>query len=219
MLNVDKVYLLHYSKLIDRKNRLNDILPFEVQWVEDEPSEDEFLQLYNNNVNDWNTRCIPPHPYRELKRSDISLLYKHYKTYQDIVTNKYEKVLILEDDIVFDDNFHMFNMFIDSTPKDWDLIFIGQGCNLRVPQNFLIPGQYSYKVNHPASKCTDAYCITYEAAKKILQTMAPFTFPIDFELNYQMKLYNMNVYWMEPPLMKLAGSECGMFHTTKNMST
>ena len=50
----------------------------------------------------------------------------------------------------------------------------------------------------------------YEAAKKILSTIIPFTFPIDFELNYQMELHDMNVYWWEPPLVA-QGSQCGVF--------
>ena len=45
--------------------------------------------------------------------------------------------------------------------------------------------------------------------KKVLDTIIPFTFPIDFELNYQLSLHDMNVYWWEPPIVQ-QGSQCGL---------
>ncbi len=121
--------------------------------------------------------------------------------------------LIFEDDVILVDHFQTrFNSSLYETPIDWDLIFIGSGCNLRIPIDKLMVGQTAYKVDHPSSKCADSYCITLSAARRILSTIIPFTFPIDFELNYQMKLHNMNVYWWEPPLVS-QGSETGMYQT------
>lgn len=213
-LNVDKVYVAHYEPLTERKNRLSDTIDFDVEWVTAEPSNDEVKTLYNDDPKSWKEKC-PYFPYRRLKRSDISLVFKHYKIYQDIVANQYKRVLVFEDDIVIDDNFHTFNKVIDSV-NDWDFIFLGQCCGLRIREDLREPNKFLYKVGYPATKCTDSYCVSLIAAEKILTTMIPFVFPIDFELNYQIDLHNLDSYWCEPPLMKISGSESGEFNTTKN---
>jgi GR25 family glycosyltransferase involved in LPS biosynthesis len=131
--------------------------------------------------------------------------------YQDIATGTAESCLILEDDVVFAENFtEQFNKSLKNTPEDWDMICIGSGCNLRISSDRLIPGQIAYKKQHPASKCTDSYIITKKAAEKICKTIVPFNFPIDWELNYQLWHHNMNVYWWEPPVTK-QGSQCGLY--------
>ncbi len=213
MLDVNRVYVVHYSPWTKRKERLVEHLPFDVQWVESEPSEDGIIISYTKDEKTWNDKVIPYSPFRQLTTGDISVMHKHIAIYYDIVVNRYEESLIFEDDVILVDNFiDLYNANMYNTPIDWDLIFIGSGCNLRIPTTQLIGGRAAYKVDHPASKCGDSYCITLDAATRILSTIIPFTFPIDFELNYQMKLHNMNVYWWEPPLVT-QGSETGLYET------
>ena len=102
------------------------------------------------------------------------------------------------------------NQNIERTPEDWDYIFIGSGCNLRINPKLVLPEKVAYKKEHPATKCTDSYCITFSAAKRVLSTILPFTLPIDFELNYQLERHDMNVYWWEPPIV-VQGSQCGLY--------
>jgi GR25 family glycosyltransferase involved in LPS biosynthesis len=206
MLDVNKVYMTHYSPLKDRKSQMIKTLPFDMEWFEQEP-QDEY---WTKDEQSWASKA-PTVPFKNISRSEVSLAHKHIEAYKDIVKNKYQKSLILEDDVMIVENFPThFNNHLTKTPSDWDFIFIGSGCGLRIPQHLQQPEQIAYRVAHPASKCTDSYCITYEAAQKILSTIIPFTFPIDFELNYQMELHDMNVYWWEPPLVA-QGSQCGVF--------
>ena len=128
-----------------------------------------------------------------------------------MLRNNISSALVLEDDAVFDKSFvNEFNMNLYRTPKDWDFIFIGSGCDLRVENRKIQEGKVAYLRDHPASKCTDSYVISIDSARKVLDTINPFSFPIDFELNYQMALHNMNVYWWEPPLVR-QGSQCGLY--------
>ena len=78
---------------------------------------------------------------------------------------------MLEDDVLFTDNFtEIFNKNLESTPEDWDYIFPGSGCDLRVPKAKLEEGKIAYLKNHPATKCTDSIIIKLDAAK-ILKTL------------------------------------------------
>tara|TARA_R110002167_G_scaffold199635_4_gene402909 strand:+ start:3041 stop:3682 length:642 start_codon:yes stop_codon:yes gene_type:complete len=206
MLNVSQVYMTHYEPLTDRKEKIIKEIPFDLKWVQSEPHE----TYWNTNPQEWAAK-LPSTPARPLTQAETSLAHKHIECYKDIVKNHHELSLVLEDDVILNNDFiNLFNSNLQNTPIDWDLIFIGSGCGLGIPYQFQQPNKVAYKVPHPASKCTDSYCITYEAAKKILSTIIPFTFPIDFELNYQMELHHMNVYWWEPSLV-VQGSQCGVF--------
>lgn len=214
MLTVDKVYLAHYSPLKDRKDNVQNEIQknsISVDWIEDEPEEEEvgFIykkQLWNSRIKEMNFYDIPE---RMLKKSEISLEYKHIKIYEDIIKNNINTALVLEDDIILEDNFvSKFNFSLSMTPKDWDVIFIGSGCNLHIENKH--PHIIAYKKDHPASKCTDSYVIKKKAVEKIFKTIIPFCFPIDFELNYQMYINNLNVYWWEPTLVK-QGSQNGLY--------
>lgn len=216
MLIVDKVYLAHYSPLEDRKKRIE----YEIQknlisadWIEKEPSQEEINSMYKKEL--WTPRIKEMNfyeiPERTLKKSEISLEYKHIKIYQDIIEKNINTALILEDDVILEDNFtSKFNFNLSMTPKDWDIIFIGSGCDLHIPIENQISHVVAYRKEHPASKCTDSYIIKRKSAEKILKTIVPFCFPIDFELNYQMFINNLNVYWWEPTLVK-QGSQNGLY--------
>ena len=219
MLAVNKIYIAHYSPLTERKVFLTEQLTklgLESEWIELEPPDAEIDKLYDTSTAAWTKRMeelsySSEFPPRHLKRSETSLVYKHFKMYKKIIDLKVQSTLILEDDVVLDHQFiQKFNFNLFNTPKDYDFIFIGSGCNLRIPEHTRVPGKIAYRKTHPASKCTDSYVLTYEAAEKVYRSMQPFTFPIDFELNYQMWLHNMNVYWWEPPIVQ-QGSQCGLF--------
>lgn len=214
MLAVDKIYMAHYSVLKDRKKHIlsemekNKLSP---TWIELEPTEEEVFKMYKKDL--WNQRINEMDfykiPERALKKSEISLEYKHIKIYEDIIKNNINTALILEDDVILEENFtSKFNFSLSSTPRDWDVIFIGSGCDLHIEQQN--PHIVAYKKEHPASKCTDSYVIKKKAVEKIFKTIVPFCFPIDFELNYQMFSNNLNVYWWEPTLVK-QGSQNGLY--------
>ena len=219
MLAVQKIYIAHYLPLFERKqNILNQLNTHSLnaEWVVDEPDDSSIAIISNTDM--WDIKFSEMQnknycPKRQLRKSEISLEYKHIKIYENIIKNDIKSALVLEDDVILDKNFsNNFNLFLSMTPKDWDMIFIGSGCDLTVPPSERKSGVIAYKKDHPASKCTDSYIIKKSAAQKIINTILPFTFPIDFELNYQMFKHNMNVYWWEPSIVK-QGSQCGLYRS------
>tara|TARA_R110002051_G_scaffold324514_1_gene422105 strand:- start:833 stop:1441 length:609 start_codon:yes stop_codon:yes gene_type:complete len=197
--------MIHFKPLIDRKKAIIGSVKFDLKWIEEEPTE----QQWTYDADKWRAKTSVR--YRRLEDGHASLGCKHIQAYKDIVFNRYKSSLILEDDVILCDSFEeKFNLFLSQTPSDWDFIYIGSACGLRVDWCEVNPEQSAYKRYHPASKCTDSYCIKLEAAEKILETIIPFSCPIDFELNYQMELHNMNVYWWEPTLVE-QGSHKGLY--------
>jgi GR25 family glycosyltransferase involved in LPS biosynthesis len=219
MLTVDKIYVAHYAPLTERKENLLkqlDTYKLKATWIEDEPSEAQFRNLTSSNLWDFKFNSMGNlnyHPSRILKRSEFSLCFKHLKIYEDIIANNIKTSLVLEDDVVLNENFiNNFNLNISMTPRDWDFIFIGSGCDLHIDKELQKPGQVAYRKEHPASKCTDSYIMKLSSATKIMSTLSSFTFPIDFELNYQMFKHDMNVYWWEPSVIR-QGSQCGLYRS------
>lgn len=219
MLMVNKVYVAHYTPLAERRSAMEGQLArnnISCEWLQSEPTLQDVSEMYEDSKEEWarKTNSVPyshPVPYKALNRAEISLAYKHIKIYEDMLENDYLCCLILEDDAILCENFsNSFNLNLSKTPKDWDFIFIGSGCDLRIEKEKIVQGKTAYLKNHPASKCTDSYVIRLSAAKKILSSMKKISFPIDFELNYQMCLHDMNVYWWEPPLVR-QGSQSGLY--------
>jgi len=114
LLNVDQVYMTHYTPLVERKSRILEHIPFDMKWVECEPEE----QYWTTDENTWNNKAIPPAPFRQITKGDISLCHKHIEAYKDIVANKYSTALILEDDVILAKDFiELFNQNIERTPE------------------------------------------------------------------------------------------------------
>jgi len=218
-----KTYVPHYAPLAERKERVSLALSnqgVDATFITDEP-DSFFNECYFKNESFWNFKNsfldYGTHiPFRDLKKSDISLIYKHWKILNLIASSNEENeyYLVLEDDVILDNDFlNKCTSNLKSTPENWDLIFIGSGCNLRIHPSYLREGQVAYLKGHPATKCTDSFFIKKKAASLIAATFLPYVLPIDFELNYQLYLHKMNVYWWEPPLVA-QGSETGLYKST-----
>ena len=106
-LNVDKVYICHYSKLIERKKHVID------QLNSNKIDNYEFVELYDKDNLDKNVLIVEyPNIFNKIKRenkylnfAEISLLLKHCWCIKDAYNKNYKSIMILEDDIIFKKNF------------------------------------------------------------------------------------------------------------------
>jgi hypothetical protein len=221
MLNVEKVYIAHYTKLIERKQRLDGILrengikaeyvfDFDKDVLTDNIIKEYYVcdeQSYNNTI----SKIYKNGSFRKLNLAEISLTIKHCHIMKKISNECKDYALVLEDDVVFEDSFvDKFNDYLSKTPNDWDVIFLGNCCGLRIPKEQIVEGKVAYVKQHPASKCTDSFLIKKELAEKLSKTMKPFNTICDWEYSYQFYLHNAKVYWWEPTLVT-QGSENGLY--------
>lgn len=228
MINVEKIFILHYTKLVDRKKRLDAMLShlgvtaeYFLQHDQEDLTEDLISEYYkpskedyDRKINDlWGSRAAP---YRELNIAQISCTIKHYNCIKKVADETKEYGLILEDDVIFVEDFvKKFNVFLEQTPSDWDAIFLGCCAGLRVPSAFLKQDVFAYPIKDPASRGGDSYLLRTSAARKIASTMKPFTTISDWELAVQLHQHGLKTYWWEPPLV-VQGSENGLYKTTLN---
>jgi glycosyl transferase family 25 len=197
MLNVDKVYVLHYTKLTDRKERLDKMFlthGIDVEYITEFDQEDLTQELidgsYDRRKESYDTKVHPAYgsrstPHRVLNMAEISCTFKHRLAIQKIAEECPNHGLIFEDDAILVPNFVSLQE----------------------------PNQNAYLMGHPASRGGDSYLLKNDTAKKIASTMDTFVTISDWELGYQIYKHDINTYWWEPPLV-VQGSENGLYKST-----
>lgn len=199
--NINEIFICHYTKLSDRKIILQEklnTLGLNVNWVECYDKEELNMdELYYTYINYNKPLNIEGHRDRFLKQSEISLMLKHNYIWEQMVEKNIENVLVLEDDVVFEDNFiEKFNKYTEELPSDYDLLWVGSCCNIHAT---ITEGKYLYKEN--GSRCTHAYMISKKCASKILEYNKINNSPVDFMFNEAIIKYDLINYWLEPSLL------------------
>jgi glycosyl transferase family 25 len=207
-----KIFVLHYSKLVDRKNYILE--QFNKQGIIDY----EFIEKYDKNeITDYESNLFDIN----YEKSTMSLHLKHNYVY-NIIAENYERALIFEDDVILCDNFiDKLNNYITQLPENFDMLFIGDGCNLHIEKHKLIPNKNIYeKCLYPtswggdgASKCCDSYIISKKCANKLCEYIKKsdkINLPIDWWLNVASRDNDFKVYWAEPTIVT-QGTQNGLF--------
>ena len=197
-----KTFVVHYKKLNERKDFftkqfLDNNMNFEIvdQYDRDSISENE-CKIFIDNYS----------------KVQIAVSLSHIYCYKQI-SEKYDYGLIFEDDAVFNENFQQkLYKYISELPEDWDMLFIGSGCDLHIDQNLITNNKHIYKSKY--SRCTDSYIVSKKCAKSILDYINNIKYkiyePIDTWLNRVNEDISLNVFWAEPTIV-FQGSQKGIF--------
>jgi GR25 family glycosyltransferase involved in LPS biosynthesis len=207
-INVDKIYICHWNKLIDRKIHIIEQLKSQNIF------EYSFVELYDKNALDKN-KIEKEYPMvfgkinrdkRYLKLSEISLLLKHCWIIKDAYEKQYDSIMILEDDVEFCNNFvNLFNTYKKQLPNDWDCCWVGSCCGLHCN---IIPNKNIYRVLN--SRCCHCYILSLNGIKKILQDIQNINEGIDWYFNDIIPKLGLNAFWFEPSLAE----QSNKFQTT-----
>ena len=211
-----KIFVLHYSKLTKRKNHILE------QFKTHNITNFEFIEKYDKDEITESESIIFDKTY---KKSTMSLHLKHNYIY-NLIAENYDNALIFEDDVILSDNFiDKLNNYMHQLPKDWDMLFIGDGCNLHIEKHIIKPDINIYKkCLHPtiwggdgASRCTDSYLVSKKCANKLCEYINNLDYkiklPIDWWINVAARDNNLNVYWAEPTIVT-QGTITGLFKTS-----
>lgn len=219
-------YVVHYKGNIERRKIMEAIFNKEkmenVEWILDWDREDVTYQMFVDNFQadhlEYQKRGQDPKeffPHYPLQPSMVSLCLKQKEAFRRIGYGDRELGMMFEDDAIICENFKStLHIYMNSLPADWDVAFIGQGAGKRIPKERLQDGVFWYKKDHPADRCADSILFKKSAAKKIYDQINHYKicFNPDPELGFWMKVLNMNVYWLEPPIVA-QGSQNGLFKT------
>ena len=215
-----KIFVLHYSKLVQRKQHILE--QFERHGITDY----EFIEKFDKDEITDDECPEFDKEYITNKRTELSLHLKHVHVYRLMISENYENALVFEDDVILSNNFMLkLNTYMTQLPRDYDMLFIGDGCKLHIEQSSLIPNKYVYEKclyethwgGGGATRCTDSYVINITCAKKLCEYISNLTVkinsPVDWWLNVAARDNNLNIYWAEPTIVT-QGSQNGLFFRT-----
>lgn len=221
-------YVVHYKGNTQRRKLLEKIHDKEnltnVTWLLQFDREEVSYQMFHDNFAahhlEYQRREQDPnefYPHYPLSPEMVSLCLKQKEAFRRIGTGKDDIGVMFEDDAIICEGFiERFESYMGVIPDDWDVAFIGQGAGKRIPKEQIKSDIFWYKKDHPADRCADSVVFKREAAAKIYECIDKFKicFNPDPELGYWMKVLNMNVYWLEPPIVA-QGSQNGLFDTVQ----
>ncbi len=111
-----------------------------------------------------------------INNGQLGCLLSHLSIISDSIYNQYDRILILEDDTIFKNNFlQLFSRLIGHLPNEWDMLYLcGNHFGGREYVN-----EYIYRSYGTLS--TNAYAINHSIIRKIYNALIkqPYEKPID----------------------------------------
>ena len=131
----------------------------------------------------------------------IGCTLSHIKLWQQIISRPEEYILILEDDVVFVDNFKdKFNYYYTQVPDNWDIIYLGASniYGKKISKNIITP---IYKGSHNLSNVgAYAMLVKKQTVLKLLNVMIPIRTDFDIQIKNYFNEYH-NIYYFNPPII------------------
>lgn len=126
----------------------------------------------------------------------IGCYHSHMQVWKELLNSTHEVALILEDDVVFHNDFLTSVDVALSTMKDWDIIRFN--CVMaKIPVTVRNLGPYKLNAYYGPFTGNGAYLIKRALAEKLLPNLLPMTRPFDHELN-RFFLHNYLQMGLEP---------------------
>tara|TARA_Y100000992_G_C21274079_1_gene498843 strand:+ start:1459 stop:2151 length:693 start_codon:yes stop_codon:yes gene_type:complete len=224
-----KTYIIHYSKLNDRKINLDKLLQskniqheYIIEFDKENLTNEIISKYYEDNRSKFNSKVKlwdqKANKYYKMSLAEISCSIKHIEAIKKIAYGEDEFGLILEDDVIVNnDNYLKIIDNLVTSKKSWDAIFIGEGMGKKFISEKIgikrfLPFKL-FKIKHPATNCLEAYILKKDSAKEIYENLLPINLVIDWELAYQFYELKMNIYWSKSTLF-YQGSKKEIYEST-----
>lgn len=216
---MDKIFVCHHKPLSHRKKYLSDFFEsnkIDVEWVEcfsPEEIENNYDELVGSKdlVIDPSVPGVQQNQYQLYKNAgkkvtipELSLYLKQKYCFEKHIEEKYDTILILEDDILIPNNFAdylniCYEEFRNYVPK-LDCVVLGSCFGFT--SNYIKDNRLIHYGENQITRCAHAIMYSLESSEKILNNLYPINWPIDFKLNEIIIKENLKVGWTEPSLQQ-----------------
>lgn len=234
----DKIFIISIARATERHEKINmhlQGLNYELVLGVDKNDLTE-AHLTEKNIYNKAQACKHHLWNQPMLLGQIACSWSHKKIYEQQIKNGFQKVLILEDDVIINQvGVDLFPKIIQELPANWELVYFDY--HKRSDTNFL--SKYRtvvYMLQHYIGKLnwstamiknlyakplsqhvktagyheyTSAYAITLSAAEKLLKLQTPITFVADNLLGYAITNKLITAYLAVPKLFEQESQQLG----------
>ena len=238
----DKLLIVSIPRFTERHARVQNHLqglPFDFFWGADKLQLDLDKAKQDGVYDEAQTKQLQRQG-KLLNPGELACALSHRMVYEAMIKNNWDKVLILEDDVLpLYENLVLLPEVLNELPANWELVYFGYLKNEKVTvglkvkqalykiQSLLGLMTWSYKmISNMLPKlysthlkkagfhdCTHAYAITLSGAKKLLAAQTPVVYRADDLLSHIILKGELNAFVTEP---KFFDQE--IFHNTHTAS-
>ena len=196
---ISKVYIIHYTKLVERKAHMLEQIKqwfpnIEYKFLEDLDQEELTDEIIEKN---FDIKKFRDRFDRDMLRSEMSLCMKYKKAVSEIASIRDgEDFFILEDDVIFKEDplsyIDSMYKFCDSYKINYDCVFLGEAWIRKGDDRDIFA-----KKKYPSTNglCTVLYKkASLQKLNNLLQKNK-ISQPMDWELNDRFEELNFEVYW------------------------
>ena len=219
----DRILVVSVPRFAERHVKLKtnlEGLPFDFFWGADK-LELNYDEAKTNGTYDEQHAKKLQRQHKALNPGEVACSLSHRMVYAEMVKNNWEKVLILEDDVLpIAENLAKLPAALDELPDNWELVYLGYLKHEKVTPS-LKAKQFFYKIlsalglmawsykmvtnllPKPFSRhlkkagfhdCTHAYAITLAGAKKLLAAQTPVVYRADDLLSATIMKGELNAF-------------------------
>ena len=140
---------------------------------------------------------------RQLKESEISLIYKHHLALL-LASHNEDPTFILEDDALLkpDTVDRIPSILSEFKESKLDYLDLAGGCNLPMQSSEVANSSGITYLNIPRSRTTAGYLVSPKAALKLGNALFPISLPLDWSFQKIFLRYNFKVGWCIPELFR-----------------
>ena len=196
MNTINKIFIINLDKDIERLNKSYEQLNFY-----NITNYERYPAIYGNNLNKDDLNSYSTNIGKIIaSKSMIGCGISHINIWKNIIKEKINKCLILEDDFILSDNFiNKFDIIINNAPLEYDIIFLTN--NIIHNKNLKLYDINEYFYKQAFISQTVGYIITLNGANKLLNFINKVSYHIDVEICILSLLYNFNIISVKEPLI------------------
>ena len=130
-----------------------------------------------------------------LNKGELGLVHSTIKILEESLDKKYKKILIIEDDCLFNENINEIDTYLDKLPNDWDFVYFGGNHNIHVNSPYpKIVNDKIVKVHNTFA--THCIMIHERIIEILINELKKFEYPVD--IVYQKLQDKYNFYCFNP---------------------
>lgn len=153
----------------------------------------------NGDFEIFGKKIIPSGEYKGLDnymKSCLGATISHYQVLKKSIENSYKKIMVFEDDVLFNDDFEKSLIDgVSNLPENWDFLYLsGTAVDFEKINTSISKLKSSY--------CLHSYCLSSNIFNKLILEIEEkiFSFPVDVIYSHNLK--NNNSYITIPFLTK-----------------